>query len=155
MVDFLLNEGGLVFGILGAALAVTLSGIGSARGVQIVGESAAGLVMSQPDKFGQSLVLQLLPGTQGLYGFVIAIMSLGTLNQGMSLQAGLGVLAACLPVGIVGLYSAQYQAKVAVRGVNLLANDENDFVKGIVYAVMVETYAILAFISSIILLNLV
>lgn len=66
--------GGVLFATLGAAVAVFLSGIGSARGVGMVGEVAAGLMAEEPEKFGKSLVLQLLPGTQGLYGFVIGLL---------------------------------------------------------------------------------
>ena len=71
--DVLAQNGGVVFGILGAALAVLLAGLGSARGVQMAGEAAAGLVIDEPEKFGKAMVLQLLPGTQGLYGFVIGL----------------------------------------------------------------------------------
>ena len=153
--EFFINGGGMVFALLGSALAVILGGIGSAKGVQNVGESAAALVMSQPEKFGQSLVLQLLPGTQGLYGFVVGIMAMGNISPDMSLQAGLSIFMACLPVAFVGLFSAQYQGKVAVRGVTMLANNSDDFVKGIIYSVMVETYSILALVASIILLGTV
>ena len=69
--EFVVEFGGVFFAGLGAALAVLLSGIGSAAGVGIVGEAASGLVIEEPEKFGRSLVLQLLPGTQGLYGFEI------------------------------------------------------------------------------------
>ena len=72
----LAQNGGVVFGILGAALAVLLAGIGSARGVQMAGEAAAGLVIDEPEKFGKAMVLQLLPGTQGLYGFVIGLFTM-------------------------------------------------------------------------------
>ena len=60
--------------VLGAALAVGLGGIGSAKGVGIAGEAAAGLIAEDPDKFGQTLILQALPGTQGIYGFLVGIM---------------------------------------------------------------------------------
>jgi len=76
--------GGVVFGVLGAALAVLLSGIGSARGVGIAGQAAAGLVIDEPEKFGKAMVLQLLPGTQGLYGFVIGLLETFATAFGMS-----------------------------------------------------------------------
>lgn len=65
---------GLVFAMLGAALAAGLSGVGSAIGVGMVGRSAAGVTAEDPDKFSKLLVLQLLPGTQGIYGLLIAFM---------------------------------------------------------------------------------
>lgn len=58
---------------------------------------------------------------------------------------------AALPVGIVGLRSAVAQAKVAIGGINILAKNEDQFVKGIVFAVMVELYAILGFVISLLL----
>ncbi len=149
----LVNYGGIAFAVLGISLAVLLSGIGSAKGVGIVGESASGLIIEEPEKFGKSLVLQLLPGTQGLYGFVIGLISLGSLNPSMSMQQGLYILFACLPIAFVGLYSAIYQAKVAAAALAILAKNEEHSTKGIIYAVMVETYALLAFVMSLILLS--
>ena len=142
----LAQNGGVVFGILGAAL-------GSARGVQMAGEAAAGLVIDEPEKFGKAMVLQLLPGTQGLYGFVIGLFIMFKLRVDMSLIEGLYYVMVSLPVGIVGLKSAYYQAKVAVAGINILAKNEEHQTKGIILSVMVETYAILAFAMSFLLLS--
>lgn len=65
---------GAFWAILGSAIATALACIGSAKGVGIASEAASGVVAEDPSKFGKMLVLQLLPGTQGLYGFVITIM---------------------------------------------------------------------------------
>ena len=150
--QFLVQNGGIVMATLGAALATLLAGIGSAKGVGIVGEVATGLMSEEPEKFGKSLVLQLLPGTQGLYGFVIGLMVLGKLNASMTFQNGLGILMACLPVALAGYGSAIAQGRVAASGISLLAKNEEQNTKGIIYAVMVETYALLAFVVSIMLL---
>ena len=147
------EQSGLIFAALGAAVAVFLSGIGSAKGVGMVGEVAAGLMAEEPEKFGKSLVLQLLPGTQGLYGFVIGLMVLGKLKPEMPLQTGLGILMACLPIAIAGYGSAIAQGRVAASGISLLAKNEEQNTKGIIYSVMVETYALLAFVVSIMLLG--
>lgn len=155
MGEFLAQNGGVVFGILGAAVAVIFAGIGSAKGVGMVGQAAAALVIDEPEKFGKSLILQLLPGTQGLYGFVIGLFAMGKISQSLPTVNGLGILMACLPVGLVGLWSAIEQGKVSYAGINILAKNEEQSTKGIIYAVMVETYAILSFISSLLFLNLV
>ena len=152
--DLLVNNGGVVFAALGIAVAM-LSGIGSAIGVGTVGEAASGLIIEEPEKFGRSLVLQLLPGTQGLYGFVIALMVLGKLDVNMTVANGLYLLFACTPVGIVGWLSAIAQGKTAAAGISILAKNEEHSTKGIIYAVMVETYALLAFVVSLILVNAV
>ena len=147
----LAQHGGVLFAALGAALATFLAGWGSAKGVGIVGEVASGLMIEEPEKFGKSLVLQLLPGTQGLYGFVIGLMVLGRLNANMSFAEGVYILMACF--AIAGYGSAVAQGRVAASGISLLAKNEEQSTKGIIYAVMVETYALLAFVVSIMLLS--
>lgn len=154
MEKFFLENGGLVLGVLSVVIAVLFSGMGSAKGVGMAGEAAAGVVIEEPEKFGKSLVLQLLPGTQGLYGFVIGILILFKLVGGnISLAQGYVYIAAALPVGVVGYFSAIAQSKVAVSGINILAKNEPQQAKGIIYAVMVELYAILAFAISFLLMN--
>lgn len=153
--EFLIQYAGVVFAALGMAIAVVFSGIGSAKGVGLVGEAAAGLIVEEPEKFGRALVLQLLPGTQGLYGFVIGLMVLGQLDVSMSFAQGLYLFMACLPVGFVGWISAIAQAKTAAAGIAILAKNEEHSTKGIIFSVMVETYALLAFVISLILVNAV
>lgn len=151
--DWFLNSSGVVFGAIGAVIAVLLSGIGSAKGVGMVGEAAAGLMIEQPEKFVNALILQLLPGTQGLYGFVIAVMVLSKLDANMALGQGLLLLMACLPVAIGGWISAIFQGRVSLAGINLIAKNGEQSIKAIIFAVMVETYALLAFVVSIMLVN--
>lgn len=142
--------------VLGAALAVGLGGIGSAKGVGIAGEAAAGLIAEDPDKFGQTLILQALPGTQGIYGFLVGIMVM--LNCGflggaaaLSPSQGLYVLAACLPCALTGLISGIHQGRVSAAGINVVAKKPNEVSKAMIYAAMVETYAILGLLTSILL----
>ena len=152
--QFLVQNGGIVMASLGAALATLLSGIGSAKGVGIVGEVASGLMSEEPEKFGKSLVLQLLPGTQGLYGFVIGVLVFFKLKMNMPFADGFYLFVACLPIAIAGYGSAIFQGRVAASGISLLAKNEEQSTKGIVYAVMVETYALLAFVISMIMVLL-
>ncbi|WP_122644906.1 V-type ATP synthase subunit K [Enterococcus mediterraneensis] len=147
------NQGGFILAILGMGIATILSGIGSAKGVGMTGEAAAALTTSQPEKFGQSLILQLLPGTQGLYGFAIAAMIFGSLSRDLTMIDGLAYLGASLPVAFTGLLSGIYQGKVAAAGIQILAKKPEHFFKGVMYAVMVEMYAILGFVISFLLLG--
>lgn len=151
--DWLINSSGIIFGALGAVFAVLFAGIGSAKGVGMVGEAASGLMVEQPEKFVNALILQLLPGTQGLYGFVIAIMVLTKLNATMSLGEGIYMLLACLPIALGGWISAIYQGRVSLAGINLIAKNGEQSIKAVIFAVMVETYALLAFVISIMLVN--
>lgn len=150
-----MNGLGMVFALLGAALAALLAGIGSAVGVGMAGEAASGVVTEDPQKFGKVLILQLLPGTQGIYGLLIAFITLsqiGILGGGgepVSLTEGFLYLVACLPMGFVGLWSAIRQARAAVGGINLVAKRPEQMGKAIIFSAMVETYAILALLISI------
>lgn len=145
------NNGGLFFAAMGIAFATIFSGIGSSKGVGMTGEAAAALTTEQPEKFGQALILQLLPGTQGLYGFVIAFLIY--LNTGLdtTLAEGMYMFMASMPIAFTGLFSGIAQGRVASAGIQILAKKPEHATKGIIYAAMVETYAILGFVISFLL----
>ena len=151
--SFLETFGGYALGLLGAGLAALLAGIGSAKGTGIAGEAGAGLVSEDPSKFGKAMILQVIPGTQGLYGFVIWFLAFGKLVPGMSVEQGLQVLAACLPIAFGGLLSGIAQGKVAAASVNILAKKPDDWSKGMILCITVEFYAILALLASFMMLN--
>lgn len=150
---------GLVIAVAGAVLAALIAGMGSAKAVGMVGEAAAGVVAEDPAKFSKVLVLQLLPGTQGLYGLltaVLALSQLGVLGGGaleLTVAEGIAYFAACLPIMIVGYFSAVAQARAAVAGVGIVAKNPSQNGKAITMAAMVETYAILALLVSILVIN--
>ncbi|HBQ63980.1 MAG TPA: V-type ATP synthase subunit K [Clostridiales bacterium] len=145
---------GNAYALLGSALAALLAGTGSAKGVGIAGEAAAGVVSEDPSKFGKTLILQALPGTQGIYGLLVAFIiwnKIGLLAgnmQPMEVQKGILLLAAALPIAVVGLLSAIAQGKAAAAGMGILARRPEEFSKAVIYAVMVETYAVLALLAS-------
>ena len=146
---------GIVYALLGAALAVFLAGAGSAIGVGIAGQAASGVVSEDPSKFAKVLVIQLLPGTQGIYGLLVGFITLskiGLLGGGildLTPQQGLLVLAACLPVGIVGLISGKSQGQTAAAAIGIVAKKPEQFGKAMLFPAMVETYAILSLLISI------
>ncbi|NLL06657.1 MAG: V-type ATP synthase subunit K [Clostridiaceae bacterium] len=156
-VEYFFN--GNFLALLGATLAVVLGGIGSAKAVGLVGEAAAGLVSEEPKRFGQTLLLQALPGTQGIYGLLTAFVILnkigivgGTYVE-LTTQQGFYFLVASLPIAIVGLISAISQAKAATAGIGIVAKRPEELAKAIMYAAMVETYAVLALLASILMVT--
>jgi len=147
---------GLFFALAGAALAATLPCIGSAKGVGIASEAAAAVIIDDPSKFARLLILQLLPGTQGLYGLVISVMILtnvGILGGSAALSpvAGLVYLVAGLPMAFGGWLSAVLQGRVAASGVSIVAKKPSESSKAIISATLVEFYALLSFIVSILM----
>ena len=115
---------GTFLALLGAALATIFAGIGSARGVGMACEGGMGVLAEDPSKFGKMLVLELLPGTQGLYGFIVSFIVLTKIGvfgglQSLTTWNGFMILAACLPIAFGGLLSAISQGKAAVAGISL------------------------------------
>ena len=103
---------GTALALFGAA-AASLAGVGSAMGVGIAGQAAAGVVAEDPKKYGKTLILQALPGTQGIYGLIVAFlifMKIGMFGgDGMielTVTEGLYIFASGLPICIVGIWSA-------------------------------------------------
>ncbi|EGT4824303.1 TPA: V-type ATP synthase subunit K [Clostridioides difficile] len=148
---------GQFLAISGAAIAALFAGMGSAKGTSIAGQAAAGVVTEDPSKFGQLLVLQLLPGTQGLYGFIIAflILSKAGIIGGDAIPTsaqGLQLLMAGLPIGLVGLVSGIAQGKAAA-GVGIVAKRPEELGKAITFAAIVETYALLGLLVSFLAYN--
>lgn len=154
-----LLSNGVYLAILGAALAAAMAGIGSALGVSRAGQAAAAVTAENPDLFSKVLVLQLLPATQGIYGFLIAIMVFLKINAFgevyfLTMDQGMQMLMACLPIAFAGFFSAIYQAKVAVSGMNMISKRPESSGQAITMTVMVETYAILALLVSFLLVFL-
>ena len=158
MAAFFEMFGGLGLAFLGAALAVGLCCVGSAKGTGMVGEAATGVIAEAPENFSKCLILQVLPGTQGLYGLVVwffGLFTMGAFSGGigtLSIAQGLTIFAACLPMALGGLMSALYQARVAAASINVVAKKPDDASKGIILCGVVEFYAILCLLASILLL---
>lgn len=150
---------GLVYALLGAAVAVFLAGCGSALGVGVAGQAASGVVSEDPSKFAQVLILELLPGTQGIYGLLVGFITLSKIGllggeiAAITPVTGLMILAACLPIGIVGLVSGRSQGKTAAASIGIVAKKPEEFGKAMLFPAMVETYAILALLISILAVN--
>ena len=150
-----MSELGIVYALLGAAVAVFLAGTGSAIGVGIAGQAASGVVTEDPSKFAKVLIMQLLPGTQGIYGLLVGFITLSKVGllggsvADLDVKTGLLILAACLPIGIVGLLSATSQGKTAAAAIGIVAKKPDQFGKAMLFPAMVETYAILALLISI------
>lgn len=158
MLSFLELIGGTSLAFFGAGLAALLCCIGSAKGTGMVGEAGAGLLCEDPAQFSKCLILQVIPGTQGLYGLVIAFYALlqmgafaGT-HLSLTVTEGLRFFIACLPMAFGGLISAIFQARVAAASVNIVAKKPNDWSKGMILCVTVEFYAILSLLASFLML---
>ncbi|MDP2856398.1 MAG: V-type ATP synthase subunit K [Bacillota bacterium] len=154
---FAKTTGGLALAVLGAATAAALAGIGSSLGVGIAGEASAGVTAEDPEKFGKLLLLQALPGTQGIYGFLAAFLVMfkvgffsGTIAN-LTVDQGWQIFFSCLPVGLSCLVSGIYQGRASVASINLVAKRPEESGKALIFPAMVETYAVLGLLATILL----
>jgi V/A-type H+-transporting ATPase subunit K len=143
---------------LGAAMAAFMAGIGSAVGIGIAGRSATGVLSEKPERYGQLFLQVVLPGTQGFYGFVIAFFAMGKIDEflkadALDVRTALAILAGCLPIAFAGMLSAIHQGKTCSAGILMTAKRPEMAVKaGVLYAAMVEVYAVLGFLISLLIL---
>jgi len=152
---------GNAIALIGAAMAVFMAGAGSAVGIGIAGRSAAGVLTEKPERYGLNFIMVVLPGTQGFYGFLgcfMVLQNMGIIGEAgpvaLTTYQGLMVLAACLPIAFTGLISAIHQGKVCSAGILMAAKrPEMAFKAGVVYAVMVEVYAVLGLLITIFMLG--
>lgn len=151
---------GIVIALAGAALATFMTGVGSSIGLGIASKSATGVLSEKPERYGLMTILVVLPSTQGIYGFVIGLFVMLKLNmfggglQGeLGLVKGLGLFVACMPVAISGMVSAIHQGKTCAAGILMAAKRPEMGVKaGVVYAALIEFYAILGFLVSLLVI---
>jgi V/A-type H+-transporting ATPase subunit K len=145
--------------VLGAALAVGFAGSGSAWGIGIANEAAAGIMTEDPKKFGYALVLLALPGTQGIYGLLVAVLAMqkaGLLGGGsdiaVTIWQGFGIGCACLPIAISGFYSAIWQGKSSAASILMISKRPEQIGKAVILPAMCETYAVFGLLMSILML---
>lgn len=150
-ISFFYENGGLIFAGLGVATATICGGIGSTIGVGMTSQAAAGLIAEEPEKFGQALILELLSATQGLYGFVISFMIFLQITGDISFQRGLFLFIAALPISFTALANGLWQGRGSAAAMQILAKKPEHTTKGIIFVAMMETYAILGFVISFLL----
>jgi len=150
---------GLLLALAGAGFAAIMGGIGSILGVRSAAQASTGVVSEDPDKFGKVLLLTALPGSQGIYGFLAAIIianAVGLLGgdvADVTTAQGWQILVTSLPVAFTGLFSGIFQGRVAAAAVNITAKQPDASGKGVILSAIVETYAVLGLLVSILLVN--
>ena len=139
---------GYVVAVVGLALCVILCGVGSGLGLYKTSSAAAGVLGEKPDKFGKLVVLMLLPATQGIYGFLVAILASNKLGMDMATAQGWAIFAACLPMAISGFVSAFFQAKASVNCIYAAAKQDSLGFKIAMGPAMIELYSLLGLVIS-------
>jgi V/A-type H+-transporting ATPase subunit K len=155
--DLFWGLAGADWALLGGGIAAILGGVGSAIGITIASAVISGIVTEDGEKFGKLLPLAAMPGTQGIYGFISAVLVLiffGIFGGDVGLEAvgGFKVFLACLPVGLLCLVTAIYQGRTAAAAAGIVARRSEDSGKALIFPALVETYAVLSLIVTILMM---
>jgi len=160
VMDFVWQMSGVEWALLGAVSAAIGGGIGSSIGIAAVSGAATGVVSEDSSKFGRLLPLAAMPGTQGIYGFITALLVfifIGLFEGDPALTAteGIRVFLSCLPVAFVCLVSGIYQGVTAIGSVGMVARRDEEAGKALIFPALVETYAVFSLILSVLMLTIV
>lgn len=145
---------GDLIAMIGAVMVVVITGVGATIGMGWVQRSVAGILSEEPEKYGKTLVLQLIPTSSALYGFVVGFMVLlkvvlGPNAGGLDVTTGVTILLACVPMIIVGFVQTLIQARVCVSCAQMIAKQEELSGRAIVMSIFTELITLLALIVSI------
>lgn len=148
---------GADWALMGAGLAAILGGIGSAIGITIASAVVSGIVSEDGEKFGKLLPIAAMPGTQGIYGFIAAVLVLVFFNllggnTNLVGIAGFKIFLACMPVAWLCFISAIYQGMSSSSAAGIVAKRSEDSGKALIFPALVETYAVLSLIVTILML---
>lgn len=153
--DTFLGLTGFSWALISAGFVAIISGLGSAIAITIASAAASGVLSEDDTKFGQVLPLAAMPGTQGIYGFIAAVLVavfFNILGGNTEIPAAIGfaIFLACQPVAWLCLFTAIYQGRTAVSAIAIVGSGKK--APALVFPALVETYAILALIVTILLL---
>lgn len=149
---------GIEWALMGGAVAAILGGIGSSIGITAASGTVTGIVAEDSEKFGKLLPIAAMPGTQGIYGFIAAVLVLiffGLLGGGgenLTGVQGFKIFVACMPVAFSCLVSAIYQGLTGAAAAGIVARRSEDSGKALIFPALVETYAVISLIVTILML---
>ena len=146
-------ELGVALGVMGAVIAFGVAGTGCGVALGMAGQAAAGVVAEDPRKFGQTLVLQAVGTTSGIYGLLMGFLILMKALEVTDVASGLYLLGAGIPMGIVGCVASIGQGKALVSGIILIGKKPSEMAKALIYAAMVETMQVFGLLFSFIIYN--
>ncbi len=154
--DNFLSFGGAHWALFGAGLAFIGGAIGPIIGITYAASAGTGILAEDPGKFGRILPIVAMPGTQGMYGFITAILVwflfLREPQELREATIGFQIFLACIPVAVACLFSGVYQGRASVGSAALVARRSEEGGRALIFPGLVETYAVLSLIITILIL---
>lgn len=146
--------------MIGAAVAVGASGIGSTIGITMAGRASEKTSAEKSKAFGTNLVFTVLAETPTIYGLLIALILILNADKIAGLVASkvltedqvfYSAIGAGVVVGITGFFSALGIGYAASSAVTAMSRKDGIFGKSLVFVILPETIVIYGLLIAILI----
>ncbi|MCB1136618.1 MAG: ATP synthase subunit C [Chlamydiia bacterium] len=139
------------FSMVGPALALGLSCVGSAIGCGIAGMASHGVMSRVEEGHGKFIGMSAAPSSQSIYGFILMLLMANAIKAGtLSEMSGIGI---GLSSGLAIMMSAIFQGKCAASGIQASAKQPAIFGKCFAAVGIVESFALFAFVFALLIMG--
>jgi V/A-type H+/Na+-transporting ATPase subunit K len=142
-----MNELIVILGWLGVYSPVALGALGSAIGVAIAGQAAAGAMLETEGGYGRFVGVSAIPSSNVIYGIVIMF----ALQRAVTPENGAPLFGIGLLVGIALLYIGIWQGRACASAIAASKNKPEIFGLALAPAAIVEGFAVFAFVFALVL----
>ena len=136
--------------MIGPAIVLGLSCLGSAIGCGIGGMASHGVMARVDENHGKFIGMSAMPSSQSIYGFVLMILMRDAIKANtLSAASGVGI---GVSIGLAIMISAIYQGMCAASGIQASAKQPAVFGKCFAALGIVESFSLFAFVFALLLL---
>jgi len=138
------------FSMIGPAIVLGLSCLGSAIGCGIGGMASHGVMARVDENHGKFIGMSAMPSSQSIYGFVLMILMRDAIRANtLSAASGVGI---GVSIGLAIMISAIYQGMCAASGIQASAKQPAVFGKCFAALGIVESFSLFAFVFALLLI---
>lgn len=138
------------YGMVGPAMVLGISSMGSCVGCYIAGAASHAIMSRVEEGHGKFIGMSAAPSSQSIYGFILMILMRNAIRAGT--LSPISGIAMGLFIGLAFLFSSVFQGKVCATGIQATAKQPAIFGKCFAAVGIIESFALFAFVFSILLL---
>lgn len=138
------------YDMLGPALSLGLSAIGSSIGCSIAGAASHAVMARVEEGHGKFIGMAAAPSSQVIYGFLLMLLMSFAIKDGTLSPLSGAAIGLCS--GSAFMFSAIYQGKVCASGIQAAAKQPAVFGKAFAAIGIVESMALFAFVFALLIM---
>lgn len=138
------------FNMVGPALALGLSSIGSSIGSWIAGSAAHAAMARTEEGHGRFIGMSVAPSSQVIYGFLLMLQMSRAVQSGT--LSPISAIAIGLSSGLAIAISAIYQGKVCATGIQASLKQPSVYGKCWASIGVIESFALFAFVFALLII---